>query len=257
MGHVCDEGGSTRSKINGVESCMLVLVDAGPVEDVVILIDLTALAVALARTFGHTDARRTDETLLTRLGIDAVEVAVGGHAIDRLVGGDTEGHILVLRLGDGGALHGVVVDDAKLKAAERVVVELTIYLARSAAGGRFCGDERGVGDQGRHNGGVPLAVSAKLIVGDLQHIFLLDVVDSVVEPVVERAATVGRHRVDRIDEQVAEGGRGASREGHKAIVGAAGGPIGAGAHIAPKGSLSRRAGCLEGEMPRGGMGVLG
>ena len=235
---------------------MLVLVDAGPVEDVVVLIDLTALAVALARTFGHTDACRTNETLLTRLGIDAVEVAVCSHAIDRLVGGDAEGHIFVLRLSDGGTLHGVVVDDAKLKAAERVVVELAIDLARGAAGGRFGGDERGVGDQGRHNGGVPFAICTKLVVSDLEHVLLLHVVDSVVEPVVERAATIGRHRVDRIDEQVAEGGRGASREGHKAIVGAAGGPVGAGAHIAPKGSLSRRAGCLEGEMPRGGLGLL-
>jgi len=103
---------------------------------------------------------------------------------------------------------------------------------------------------------VPLAVSAKLIVGDLQHIFLLDVVDRVVESVVERAATIGRHRMDRIDEQVGEGGVAACREGHEAIVGAAGRPVGAGAHIAPEGSLSRRAGCLEGEMPRGGLGLL-
>jgi len=257
VGHVCNEGGSTRSKIDGVESCMLVLVDAGPVEDVVVLVDLTALAVALARTLGHADARGADQALLASLGVDTVEVAIGGHTIDNLVGGDAEGDILVLRLGDGSTLHGVVVDDAKLKAAEGIVVELAIDLARGAAGGRLGSDERGVGHQGRHNGGVPLAVSAKLIVGDLQHIFLLDVVDRVVEPVVERAATIGRHRMDRIDEQVGEGGVATCREGHEAIVGAAGGPVGAGAHIAPEGSLSRRTGCLKGEMPRGGMGVLG
>lgn len=215
------------------------------------------MAVALARTLGHADARGADQALLASLGVDTVEVAIGSHTIDNLVGGDAEGHILVLRLGDGSTLHGVVVDDAKLKAAERVVVELTIYLARSAAGGRLCGDERRVGHQGWHNGGVPFAISTKLVVSDLEHVLLLHVVDSVVEPVVERAATVGRHRVDRIDEQVGEGGVAACREGHKAIVGTAGGPVGAGAHIAPEGSLSRRAGCLEGEMPRGGMGVLG
>ena len=257
VGHIGDEGSGSRGEIDGVEGRMLVLVDAGPVEDVVVLVDLTALAVALARTLGHADARGADQTLLASLGVDTVEVAIGGHTIDNLVGGDAEGDILVLRLGDGGALHGVVVDDAKLKAAEGIVVELAIDLARGAAGGRLGSDECRVGHQGRHNGGVPLAVSAKLIVGDLQHIFLLDVVDRVVESVVERAATIGRHRMDRIDEQVGEGGVAACREGHEAIVGAAGRPVGAGAHIAPEGSLSRRAGCLEGEMPRGGMGVLG
>ena len=73
--------------------------------------------------------------LFRRFGVNLVEVALHVDAIQHVVGGDAERHILVLQRSDGGSCLVGIVGDAELYSVIFLVEERTVYRAVLCSGG--------------------------------------------------------------------------------------------------------------------------
>ena len=134
-GQIGQFGGRACVKVNGIEGRVFVDILGHPVEDARLLVDFSALSIMAAVAHEHLHARVANEGLLTGLFVDFIQVAVGGHTVECVILGHTQGHIGMLQGAKVLAVQGGIVHRAQHKSCGVAVVEHAIVDPRSHVGG--------------------------------------------------------------------------------------------------------------------------
>ena len=187
----------SRRKVYGVERRAALRVGACPVEDASLLIYLSTLHVPVVVRTAHLHAGRSDELLLSRCAVDAVEVAVRVDAVEHVVLGDAERHVIAAYSADSSARLVGIVGDTKLCAFSVAGEEHTVHLV-VCRNSRLCSPQTEVGEVRN-----VLALARRSVVQIVVHHVLLAIVSDYIEAVAHhRTACVGVHIV--IDEQLVD-----------------------------------------------------
>ena len=125
----------TRRQVHGVEVRIVVGVIACPIEHACFLVYLAALYLVGSGLVENLDTGGADLCFRRRLGVNLVKVALHVDAIQHVVGGDAERHILVLQRSDGGSCLVGIVGDAELYSVIFLVEECSVYRAVLCRGG--------------------------------------------------------------------------------------------------------------------------